>query len=65
MFWDLRLEEQSVSWQEWNSFISGLTGASDWSSAMLGYQDGDELRSILYEGSLSEIFVAYADPSEG
>jgi primary-amine oxidase len=53
-----------VSWQEWN-FHFRIDRRVGLVVSNVGYQDGDELRSILYEGSLSEIFVAYADPSEG
>jgi copper amine oxidase-like protein len=33
--------------------------------SLVRYQDGEKLRSVLYEGSLSEIFVRYSDPTAG
>jgi primary-amine oxidase len=58
-----RLNRQSVNWQKWNLHFRidrrvGLVVTN------VAYQDGDKLRSILYEGSLSELFMAYMDASE-
>lgn len=58
-----QLNGQSVNWQKWNFHFRvdrrvGLVVTN------VGYQDGDKLRSILYEGSLSELFMAYMDASE-
>lgn len=58
-----RLEGQSVSWQKWN-FHFRIDRRIGLVVSNVGYQDGDKLRSILYEGSLSEMFVPYMDPSE-
>ena len=57
------LDGQSVTWEKWNFHFRvdrrvGLVVSN------VGYQDGDRLRSILYEGSLSEMFVPYMDPGE-
>jgi len=59
-----RLEGQSVSWQKW-SFHFRLDRRVGLIVNNVSYQDGDKLRSILYEGSLSELFMAYMDPNEG
>ena len=59
-----RLDGQSVSWQKWN-FHFRIDRRVGLVLNNVGYQDGDKLRSILYEGSLSEMFVPYMDPSEG
>ena len=32
---------------------------------LVRYQDGDKLRSVMYEGSLSEMYVPYMDPDDG
>jgi primary-amine oxidase len=58
-----RVNGQDISWQKWNFHFRvdrrvGLVVSN------VRYADGDKLRSILYEGSLSEIFVPYMDPSE-
>ena len=59
-----RLEGNQVSWQNWHFHFSidpkvGLIVTN------VAYDDNGKLRSILYEGSLSEIFVPYQDPAEG
>jgi primary-amine oxidase len=59
-FW---LNGQSVNWQKWTFHFRvdrrvGLV-VND-----VAYQDGDKLRSVLYEGSLSELFMAYMSASE-
>ena len=59
-----RLDGQSVSWQKWN-FHFRIDRRVGLVVSNVGYQDGGKLRSILYEGSLSEIFVPYMEPSEG
>ena len=58
-----RLDGQSVSWQKWN-FHFRIDRRVGLVVSNVNYQDGDKLRSILYEGSLSEMFVPYMDPSE-
>jgi primary-amine oxidase len=58
-----RVEGQSISWQKWN-FHFRIDRRVGLVVSNVGYADGDRLRSILYEGSLSEIFVPYMDPSE-
>jgi len=57
------LDGQSVSWQKWQ-FHFRIDRRLGLVVSNVGYQDGDSLRSILYEGSLSEIFVPYMDPGE-
>jgi primary-amine oxidase len=61
---DFRLDGQSVSWQKWN-FHFRIDRRVGLIVSNVGYQDGDRLRSILCEGSLSEMFAPYMDPSEG
>jgi primary-amine oxidase len=58
-----RLSGQSVTWEKWHLHFRidrrvGLIVTN------VAYQDGDRLRSILYEGSVSEMFVPYMDPGE-
>lgn len=59
-----RLNGQSVTWENWN-FHFRIDRRVGLIVTNVGYQDGDRLRSILYEGSLSEMFIPYMDPSEG
>jgi len=59
-----RLDGQSVSWDNWN-FHFRIDRRVGLIVSNVGYKDGDRLRSILYEGSLSEVFAPYMDPSEG
>jgi len=58
------LDGQSVSWEKWN-FHFRIDRRVGLVLTNVAYHDGDRLRSILYEGSLSEMFVPYMDPSEG
>jgi len=59
-----RLDGQSVSWEKW-SFHFRIDRRMGLVVNNVGYRDGERWRSILYEGSLSEMFVPYMDPSEG
>jgi primary-amine oxidase len=51
-----RLNGQSVSWQKWN-FHFRIDRRIGLVLDNVRYQDGDMLRSILYEASVSEMFV--------
>jgi primary-amine oxidase len=53
-----------VSWQNWH-FRYRLDSRLGAIINLAGIQDGDRFRSVLYEGSLSELFVPYMDPSTG
>jgi primary-amine oxidase len=57
------VDGHQVSWQKWN-FQFRMDRRVGLIVSSVRYADGDKLRSILYEGSLSEIFVPYMDPSE-
>lgn len=59
-----RLDGHEVSWQNWRFHVRveprvGLV------LSLVRVMDGGRPRSVLYQGSLSEIFVPYMDPSEG
>ncbi|HXH68477.1 MAG TPA: hypothetical protein VNI81_14830 [Candidatus Limnocylindrales bacterium] len=56
-----RLDGQTVSWQKWN-FHFRIDRRVGLIVDNLRYLDGVNTRSILYEGSLSEMFVPYMDP---
>jgi primary-amine oxidase len=58
------LEGHEVSWQNWK-FHFRIDPRSGLVVSRVRYADNDEERSVLYQGSLSEIFVPYMDPSEG
>ncbi|HKN60214.1 MAG TPA: hypothetical protein VJW93_03490 [Candidatus Acidoferrales bacterium] len=53
-----------VSWQNWR-FHFRLDPRVGAVINMAGIQDGDRFRSVLYEGSLSELYVPYMDPANG
>jgi len=55
------LDGQTVFWQKW-SFHFRIDRRVGMVLNNLRYLDGDKSRSILYEGSLSEMFVPYMDP---
>jgi primary-amine oxidase len=58
-----RLVGQSVNWQNWN-FHFRIDRRVGLVVSNVAYHDGDKLRSILFEGSLSELFMAYMSASE-
>jgi primary-amine oxidase len=57
-------ETGAVSWQNWH-FRFRLDPRIGAVVNQVAYQDGDRLRSILYEGSLSEIYVPYQEKNPG
>jgi primary-amine oxidase len=58
-----RVQDDEVSWQNWR-FRFALNSREGLVLYTVGYEDHAKLRSILYRGSLSEMVVPYADPSE-
>lgn len=61
---NLVIDGWNVSWQNWRFHLrwdvrAGLV------LSLVRYDDGGKLRSILYQGNVSEIFVPYQDPTEG
>jgi primary-amine oxidase len=58
-----QVDGHTVGWQKW-SFQFRIDRRVGLIVSNVRYSDGDKLRSILYQGSLSEIFVPYMDPSE-
>jgi primary-amine oxidase len=59
-----KIDNGEVSWQNWR-FRFRLDPRVGPVVSLVRYQDGDKLRSVMYEGSLSEMFVPYMDPDEG
>ncbi len=55
------VEGNSVTWQRWR-FHVGFTPRAGLTINRLGYEDQGQVRSILYQGSLSEMVVPYGDP---
>ena len=58
------VQKGEVNWQNW-SFRFRLDPRVGPVLNLVKYQDGDKSRSVLYEGSLSEMYVPYMDPEEG
>jgi len=59
-----QLSEGEVSWQNWR-FRVRLDPRVGPVLNLVRFNDGSNLRSIMYEASLSELFVPYMDPAEG
>jgi primary-amine oxidase len=57
-----RMEGHVVEWQKWRFHLRPDQRAGTIISTVT-YGEGDERRPVLYQGSLSEIFVPYMDPS--
>ena len=61
---NIAIDGWEVSWNNWRLHLrwdmrAGLI------LSQVRYADGDNLRSVLYQGNISEIFVPYQEPSEG
>src|SRR6202167_5097578 len=59
-----KIDKGEVVWQNWH-FRFRLDPRVGPVINLVRYQDGDRLRSVMYEGSLSEMYVPYMDPDEG
>lgn len=59
-----QINDGEISWQNWR-FRFRLDPRIGAVLNLVRYQDGDKLRSVMYEGSLSEMYVPYMDPDEG
>lgn len=57
------LENGEVKWQSW-SFRFRLDPRVGAILNLVSLKDGDKQRSVMYEGSLSEMYVPYQDPEE-
>ena len=57
------IKDGEVSWQNWH-FRFRLDPRVGPVINLVSLQDGDKRRSVLYEGSLSEMYVPYQDPDE-
>ncbi len=58
------IKGHQIEWQKWHFHVRpdhrvGII------LSMVAYMDGSDLRSVMYQGNLSEIFVPYMDPSFG
>lgn len=59
-----QLSGGEVSWQNWH-FRVRLDPRVGPVINLVRFDDGSSLRSVMYEGSLSEMFVPYMDPADG
>ena len=59
-----QLKGQEVEWQGW-SFHFRFDARVGPVLSSVRHKDGEQWRSVLYEGHLSEIFVPYMDPAVG
>ncbi len=58
------IDKGEIVWQNWH-FRFRLDPRVGAVLNLVRYQDGDKLRSVMYEGSLSEMYVPYMDPDKG
>ncbi len=61
---NIKVNGQTISWDTW-SFHQRLDKRTGLMVSQVTYRDGDTPRSIMYQGSLSEVFVPYMDPDVG
>ncbi len=59
-----RVDDQVVSWQRWQ-FHFRIDPRLGPVVSLVRYDDDGDMRSVLYQGSLSEIFIPYMDPDVG
>lgn len=59
-----RVDGHVVSWQKWQ-FHFRIDPRLGLIVSLVKYEQDDRLRSILYQGSVSELFVPYMAPDEG
>jgi primary-amine oxidase len=59
-----RIERGEISWQNWR-FRFRIDQRVGTVVNLARFDDGGRLRSVMYEGSLSELYVPYMDPSNG
>jgi len=57
------LDGHQVSWQNWK-FQFRVDPRRGVVLSLVRYVDGDRERSVMYQGSLSELFVPYMDPAD-
>lgn len=62
--YNFSIDGHVIEWQNWR-IHERLDKRSGLVVSNVTYQDGEDTRSILYQGSLSEIFVPYMDPNVG
>ncbi len=61
---EFTLDGSEVAWERWR-FHLRIDPRAGPILSLVRYDDGGKSRSVLYAGSLSEIFVPYSDPSAG
>lgn len=59
--WNFKIDGRMVTWQGW-SFHLGFDQRFGPVLSLVAHEDGDEMRSVLYQGYISEVFVPYMDP---
>ena len=58
-----KLDGQQVNWQNW-AFQFRMDARRGLVISRVRYKDGDRERSVMYQGSLSELFVPYMDAAD-
>lgn len=61
---DVTIQGSQVSWGAW-SFHLRLDRRAGPVLSLISYKDGERKRSIMYQGSIAEMFVPYMDPHIG
>jgi primary-amine oxidase len=59
-----KIDKGEITWQNWH-FRFRLDSRVGPVVTLVRYQDGAKLRSVMYEGSFSEMYVPYMDVDEG
>src|SRR5260370_13039766 len=60
----LQIKRGEISWQNWH-FRFRIDQRVGTVVNLVRFDDGGRLRPVMYEGSLSELYVPYMDPSNG